>query len=222
MWVKPGIAATASVDTEKFQAKQLLIGSRTLQDVSKDYVLFNPLVFSVAFPQAPIDLITEAMKTINRPSSHLVVIIDKALFDYGHEAAQLGVPGNVLVAIPRAEWSDVREFLHSMVFVSPGSGHVAIRTQTVSVIDPIVNKSRPVPDIASVCVQIVSVVIDLGKTAIVAFQNDVAVPKYLRYRMIAVDDDLYLNAVCDAFLGGNSDPLAVAEGKVASVTEDPQ
>jgi len=220
MWVKPGVAATASIDNDKFQAKQLLIGSRTLRDVSQDYVLLNPFVFSAVFPNAPVDLITESMKTINRPTQHLAVITDKLLFDYGHEASQLGIPGNVCVVIPRHEWEDVQAFLHSMVFAIPTSWRVAIRTQTLSVIDPLANQSRPVADIATECVQITSVVLDMGKQAVVASVNDVAVPRYLRYRMVNVDDDTYLNAVCDAFFAGNSDPLTEAQTRIQSAAED--
>lgn len=220
MWLKPGIAGQAEIDTDKFAPKLISLGSSTLRDLSKDYVLLNPLVFSITFPQAPVDLVTESMKTINRPTQHLAVVIDKLLFDYGHEASQLGVPGNVCVAIPRQEWADVQAFLHSMVFAVPGGSHVAIRTQTLSVIDPLAKRSRPIADVADEYVQIVSVVVDMGKQAVVAFVNDVAVPRYLRYRMVSVADDTYLNAVCDAFFAGNSDPLTAAQMRTESAAED--
>jgi hypothetical protein len=218
MWLNPGIVGQSEVETDQQAAKPFPLGGRSLQEVAKEYVLLNPFPLPLVYPEIEIDLLTEATKTVGYPTERSVIILETEIFQYGQRGAAMGVPGNLVVPIPIAQWPHVQAFLHSVVFVAADKRHVAIRTQTLSVVDPTISQSRPIASIDELLVSVCSVVIDAGDVAFVALQNKATLPSALVYGVVSAGKDMYLDALCDAFVSGESDPHAAAS-KLTETTD---
>lgn len=215
MWLPPGLQKTDQIQqTIAVAPVRYPLGNHTLQDLTKDYVLFDPVVFMVAFPKADIDVITESMRTIRLPSQHQVVIVDQSIATYG-TAPSADIPGNMLVIIPKHEWPQVLAFIHSMMFMAENGNWVRLRTRTVDIVDPQIRNKSKVQSLEDLLVSVVTLVLDGGDTAIVGFANNKAAPTAIMYSQVQVPADLSTQLLCDAIVGGDTNPYASVESKLS-------
>jgi hypothetical protein len=213
MFLRPGLIASDQVTTERFQPQ--LLPTRSLCSVVKDYVLFNPFVFNLCLPAAPIDLITESMRVVGFPSRHLCIRLPHSVFNYGHDGMKLGVPGNLVLAIPRDEWIDVRNFVMSISFLDPvSSNHVFLRLGELLIRDPFVSAARPIDDLAADTVSVQTLAIECGSRGfwLARTEHWPANPQYT-FTWVTTGGDVRSAAACDMFIQGENNPLVKAENE---------
>lgn len=220
MWLTPGIQKTDQIQPNITVAPtRYPLGGSTLRDLTKDYVLFDPVVFTVAFPQTDIDVISEAMRTIQLPTQHQVVLVDRPIARYG-TAPTTEIPGNMLVLIPQHEWPRVLEFIQAMMFMAENHTWVRLYTRTIDIIDPQIRDKSKVVELADMLVPVVTLVLDGGSTAVVGFPNDKAMPTMIRYRHVQMPADTSTQLLRDAIIDGDTDPYSRLKEHNATETED--
>lgn len=211
MFLRPGLIASDQVTTDRFSPKLLPV--KSLCSVVRDYVLFNPFVFHLCVPAAPIDLITESMRVVGFPSKHLCIRLPHSVFNYGEDGVRAGVPGNLLLAIPREEWSAVRDFVMSVSFLDPRSGrHIFLRLGELLIRDPFVSSSRPVDDLAADTVPVQTLAVECGPRGfwVERTKHWPANPQYT-FTWVTTGGDIRSAAACDMFIDGETNPLVKAE-----------
>lgn len=214
MFLRPGLIASDQSSGEKYSAK-LLTGASvaSLTTAVQEYVLFNPFVFNLCLPDAPIDLVTESMRVTGFPVSHECIRLPHAVFDYGQRGRELGIPGDLLVAIPKEQWEAVRQFILSVMFLEPKSkSGVFVRLGEILLRDPFVATSKPIFDLAADTVTVQVVGIEAGHTGWI-LRPAANAPMNCRYdfAMVGTQGDARSERACDLFTRGDNNPFVKAE-----------
>lgn len=216
LW-RPGVIAADDIerDAARHQAKVLRGVGTSLTAAAQDHVLLNPFIFPLMLPAAELDLLTECMRQTGMPRERLCLLLPEAVFDYREAGKRLGIPGNLLLAIPKPEWPVVQQFLRSVTLLDPASReHYFVRLSCLRVRDPSVSASRPIAAAEDDTVMVWSVALELQRTAavLVATQQWPRNPQYVT-EIIRTGGDARGVAVCEHFLTGETNPITKAENE---------
>lgn len=217
MWHKPGLFKTDKAESD-FESPTALfasaMGSRTLKELSKDYEFFNPFLVPLALPEMPFDLITECRSEVGVPSRPTMVILNREVFDYGERGKHFGVPGNLLMLIPRAEWPAVSSFIRSIALIGASPGiSCALHVQTVSLLDPQASRVGVFDPREHQVTVHAAVVENDSIAAVLAADEDDRYGCLYRLRFVKTDGGIRTAEICALFMQGNNNPITTADMK---------
>lgn len=151
-----GVAAIEQRVQDKIRPRQAK-GSiaKSLRQAAKRWQLFVPYIFPLVLSETDLDPLTEVLANTGKPSRHIYWDMPRPVFDYGVRGRELGLPEQRLHAVPKTEWPEISTFLKSMVVFHPGyQTSLALRLQTIKMLDPYASLAKQVDDIEQLLVEV--------------------------------------------------------------------
>ena len=151
-----GVAAIEQRVQDKIRPRQAR-GSvaKSLRQAAKRWHLFVPYIFPLVLPETDLDPLTEVLANTEKPSRHIYWDMPRPVFDYGTRGRELGLPEQRLHGVPKSEWPEISSFLKSIVVFHPGyQTSLALRLQTIKMLDPYASLAKQVDDVNDLLVEV--------------------------------------------------------------------
>jgi hypothetical protein len=215
MWHKPGLIKTgeSAGDPTEIPVMQLVSG-HALTELAKDYEFFNPFVLPLALPELPFDLITECRAELGVPREPKMMILDQEVFDYGKRGKHFGVPGNLLMLVPKDEWPTLDAFIRSIAVTSAQPGLTcALHVQHVRLLDPQVRHTGPFDPAKNQVTVHVAVAENNRVAAVLAPDAGDRYGCMYSLRFVSTAGSVRMAEICALFMRGDNDPITTVDLK---------